>query len=557
VDKELGMAEERIGAPESEARTYWAWTELFRTFQVALDPKKLLLAAAGIVVMFLGWWVLAVIFYNSRSEPRQADYDANRYIQRNQSLTPEEAQRLAQHDYQVDLDKYKLLYALAGPGDSAAPEEWKHRAGTLRAVPWNEDRGPNPYLLATGQLGRPWTQGQFWDWLITRQFRVLIEPLVKFLRPVILLLNPYAGGWNRVYLLFVTLWTLLTWAFFGGAITRLAAVQLAGKDRPGLVEAFRFVTARYVSYLAAPLVPLVFVALIVVLAVLYSLIHLIPVVGDLADSVAWPILLLLGFGQAILLVGLVGYPLMYATISAEGSDTFDALSRSYNYVYQSPWSYIWYSFVAVVYGAALVFFIGFMGSLVVYLTKWSLSQDPLTDTFVSRRVDNLFAYAPTSFQWRDLLVDVPALKADASPEARDAYLTSTFYWWNYVSAFMVSTWVALVFLLVVGFGYSYFFTAFTMVYLLMRRKVDDTELDEVYLEEDEAEEPLPPPAPPAAAPSGPGAPLQMVEAPALRTPPAPAAPATDGANQGAPPADVVPPPPAGTERPPEGAPPVG
>src|SRR5207253_5460843 len=54
MDKELGMADERIGVPESEERTYWAWTELFRTFQVALDPKKLLLAAVGIVAMWLG-----------------------------------------------------------------------------------------------------------------------------------------------------------------------------------------------------------------------------------------------------------------------------------------------------------------------------------------------------------------------------------------------------------------------------------------------------------------------------------------------------------------------
>src|SRR5438034_10546778 len=85
---------------------------------------------------------------------------------------------------------------------------------------------------------------------------------------------------------------------------------------------------------------------------------------------------------------------MYSTISTEGSDTFDALSRSYNYVFQSPWNYIWYSLVAVLYGAVLVFFVVFMGSLVVYLTKWSLSQTPFTETtFPSRRIDNLFYYA--------------------------------------------------------------------------------------------------------------------------------------------------------------------
>src|SRR5438034_1865064 len=99
---------------------------------------------------------------------------------------------------------------------------------------------------------------------------------------------------------------------------------------------------------------------------------------------------------------------MYSTINTEGSDTFDALSRSYNYVFQSPWNYIWYSLVAILYGAVLVFFVVFMGSLVVYLTKWSLSQTPLTETtFPTRRIDNPFEYAPTSLHRHDLLVTNP------------------------------------------------------------------------------------------------------------------------------------------------------
>ena len=76
-------------------------------------------------------------------------------------------------------------------------------------------------------------------------------------------------------------------------------------------------------------------------------------------------------------------------------------------------------------------------------------------------------------------------------------------------------------LLVVGFGYSYFWTASTIIYLLMRRKVDDTEMDEIHLEE-EPEQPWTPPAP-AAPPAGEPAkgnatPAQMVEPPAMRHP---------------------------------------
>jgi hypothetical protein len=489
------MADERFGTPASESQTYWGWTELFRTFQIALDPKKLILAAAGIVAMWIGWCLLSLAFYEARSKPVDADFQQATYEAR--GMSSEDAKKRAAEDLTAAQARYQLIEDLAG------------KYGAFRIAPWHENRGPNPFQLATGRLGRPWTAGHSLDWLLTDQVPVLIEPLVKLLRPIVLLLSPKADGWNRIYLILITFWTLLVWGIFGGAITRLAAVQLAGKDRPGIFEAIRFVVARYISYVSAPMVPLACVALIVLLSVIYGFIHLIPVVGDIADSVAWPFLILLGFGQAVLLIGMVGYPLMYATISAEGSDTFDALSRSYNYVLQSPWNYIWYSIVAVIYGAVLVFFVGFMGSMVIYLTKWSVSQTPGTEYFASRRVDNLFIFAPTSFGWRDLLIGV---EPGADPEARVEALRSNFYSWNYFSAAFVSLWITLIFLLVIGFAYSYYFTAFTQIYYLMRRKVDDVELDEVYLEEDEPEEPHLPPAPPATAPPG-GTTLPIVEAP--------------------------------------------
>ena len=204
----------------------------------------------------------------------------------------------------------------------------------------------------------------------------------------------------------------------------------------------------------------------------------------------------------MLLVGLVGYPLMYTTLSTEGSDTFDALSRSNNYVYQAPWNYIWYCLVAVVYGAILVFFVCFMrfaGRL-----PHQVEREPDAGHGVFRRrgrVENLFRVrAPSRSDGGNLLGgDV------AQSERRPAE------WYNQISATLVSLWVMLVFLLVIGFGYSYFFSAGTMIYLLMRRKVDETEMDEVYLEEDEPDEPLLPPSPPATAPPT-GQPLQMVEA---------------------------------------------
>jgi hypothetical protein len=171
-----------------------------------------------------------------------------------------------------------------------------------------------------------------------------------------------------------------------------------------------------------------------------------------------------------------------------------------------------------------VFFVVFMGSLMVYLGKWAVSQTPFVKV-TGRDPSFLFVYAPTSFHWRDLLLEGgPAASASGviTPEAYAEYYNSL-RGWNQAGAFLVSIWVYLLFLMVLGFAYSYFWTAGTIIYLLMRRVVDDTEVDEVYLEEDESESPYSAPLPevPEPAPAG-GPSLTMVEPPSLKTPPPPA-----------------------------------
>ena len=51
------MAEEQVGPRPA------AWTKIFTGFKVALDLKKLLLAAAGVLTTAIGWWLLSIIAY--------------------------------------------------------------------------------------------------------------------------------------------------------------------------------------------------------------------------------------------------------------------------------------------------------------------------------------------------------------------------------------------------------------------------------------------------------------------------------------------------------------
>jgi hypothetical protein len=540
------MAEELVEPRRLNLRQWLPWTELFNGFRVALDPKKLLMAAAGILAMACWWWLWSVVFYSSRAKPEwPKDYPTSNYRSdgENEAAATDKAWRV----FKSDRAKWNLLYETAGaPGPDGRPEDTdagdladnpqefdvlkrqidqKERAvtpkpyGTLRTWPFFEDRGPNPYFLVTGQA-RFANAGEFFYWLVYTEIPVLVEPLVKFLRPVLYLFRATVGFWNYVYLGIVILGTLAIWALFGGAITRMAAVQIARKEKIGMGEALRFTLARWVSFFSAPLFPLLFILVLVVLAIVFGLFHLIPVFGDVVvDGLGWPLILLAGLVMAVVLVGLVGWPMMYATISAEGSDSFDALSRSYSYVYQSPWHYLWYTLVALAYGMVVVFFVGFMGSLIVYLGEWAVRQTPFAKK-VDRDPAFLFVYAPTSYGWRDLLLQGTDAEVNGvvSEKALHSYV-GTFQPYNKWGAFLVAVWVYLFFLMILGFAYSYFWTAGTIIYLLMRRDVDDTEVDEVYLEEDEAESAYSAPVPEAPEPSPPGGPgLTMVEAPTLKTP---------------------------------------
>lgn len=682
------MAEGQTGA-RNESWQAAPWAKLFSAFRIAILPSKLFLAAAGILVMALGWWVLSWAAYGLSSKPMPED---DRYLpsattpqQREEAWTRFKAARrswnllhelagnralpkdagdrantLQEYDYDRTYEEsskpvrvrakaageYVLLigereYPLAT--DKKATDELaklrsdvdvrvqikdankvyvndipvtltsKHltevqehlevlkareqldaetdkkkrevielvrtqRAsreykpyGRLRILPWWEYRGPNPYLVVTEPSYRDEYRATFFD----VQIPVLLEPLFKFFAPVVYFFNADANFGIRFYLLLVILFTLAVWGYFGGAITRIAVVQAARpNEKVGLFEALRFARSRFQSFFSAPLIPLVFLAVLTLFMIFLGFIQGFTFfVGDILLAIVfWPLIFIMALVMALVLVGLIGWPLMYATISAEGSDSFDALSRSYSYVFQAVWRYVWYAAVALVYGAILIFFVGFMGSLVVYLGKWGVSQTPFlasSEPTRDRDPTYFFYYAPKSFGWRDLLLhghpqaekrtDVirpngkPGEELEMKQTYRDALTLP-----NRIGAIFVAVWLFLLFLLVLGFAYSYFWTASSIIYLLMRWKVDDTELDEIHLEEEE--EPLPemPVAVPpttAATPAGtPG--FTMVETPALRTPegagppnnPPPTAPppappsALPGEAAGSPPPPEPPPP---------------
>ena len=148
---------------------------------------------------------------------------------------------------------------------------------------------------------------------------------------------------------------------------------------------------------------------------------------------------------------------MHATISAEGSDGFDAVSRSYSYVFQRPLHYLFYGVLAAVMGVLGLFVVEFFAGAVWYLTAWSISWGSGNE-LIGRVMD------------------------------RDPTLGRTDQW----GAEIINFWHGGIRLIVIGYAFAYFWTAVSAVYLLLRFDADGAELNQVYFDEADATYGLPP-----------------------------------------------------------------
>ena len=403
-----------------------AWWELFpwlgiiRTFRLAIAARVLVLGAAGILITATGWSAVgSILGTDSPATAWLAPFTVCPW----ETITEAVPNRPTLPNLGRGPDRYLSLMPIRGDqmgGPRRAPGERAERAGPM--VPATSHWQPHDPIAS------PWA--------------LLTEPATGGLlnnRPKNVSLHA------AVCLVVCGLLSAAVWAFFGAAISRIAAVQLAAGEQVGMGPALRFACRKWPSYFAAPLLPLGGVLLAAIPVVILGLIM--RALGLWLGIFFWPFVLLAGFLMALLLAGvLFGWPLMWATISTEGTDSFDALSRSYAYTFQRPLHYFFYAVVAG--------FIGWLG--------WLLVQN--------------FA---AGVVWMGYL----AASWGCGSEQVDAMLGRD----GGVGAAFIHFWAGCVKLLAVGYLFSYFWTAATAIYLLLRRDVDATEMDEVFLDADLSE----------------------------------------------------------------------
>jgi hypothetical protein len=284
-----------------------------------------------------------------------------------------------------------------------------------------------------------------------------------------------------LYFIIYFIFCLAVWALAGGAICRLSALHATRDEKIPLGEAFGFASRKFLSFFSAPLVPILFVLGCCVPLLITGIIGLIPGLGELVVGLGFVVILLISVAMAMVIIGGIGgFGLLYPTIAIEGSDTFDAFSRAYSYVYGRPWRTIFYTLVTAIYGTLCFVFVKLLVSLIFKIA---------------------YSITGATMNWADASYAAPLGKLQAmwfgpsfsGPFFGRFYLFPLGFAEKIASAF-IALWVFAMVGLVIAFAISFFFSGYTGIYLLLRRVVDSTEMDEVYVEEFETKmpEPLPP-----------------------------------------------------------------
>jgi hypothetical protein len=279
----------------------------------------------------------------------------------------------------------------------------------------------------------------------------------------------WAFRYHPIYCTIFFLIKLAIISIAGGAICRIAALQFAHGEKPGMFESLHFSTRRFLSFFTAPLIPLVIIGIVGGFVMLLGLIGNIPWAGEVLMGVFALLALIAGAIVAVLLIGTVaGFNLMFPAVAYDGSDCFDAMSRSLRYVYSHPWRMGFYSSIAAVYGAICYLFVRFFAFLLLTATYVFL------DIGIYKEIEGISKL--------ERIWSRPAFLNLLGPDQVVAVSLP-----QDIAGWIVYLLVLLVIGLVVAFIVSFYFSANTIIYALLRNRVDDTAIEDVYTQLEEAE----------------------------------------------------------------------
>jgi len=412
-------------AREHSIRQVWddlAFPELTRSLKLALGPTKVALSFLFVLMLCGVGFVMDLMTRSVTVLPVPALAAAGQ--EDSFLLKPDELSAYLESPFRTR--EYIQIYKQRSPGRGVFSTLWNYFASRFNHA--------TTHLL---ELGTSNLFANLWNvlanlWLCFRALAWAIE------------FHPF---YSVIYFTFA----FLLFCFFGGAICRCAALDFSRNERPGLGEVLQFARERYTSFLTAPLIPLGILAGFSVFLMLVGVLGNIPRAGELIIALLIGILFLLGLAMTVLLFAtLAGGCLLFPAVAYERTTGLDAIGRAFSYVINQPVWMVFYSLIELILGTLFYLFIRLFVYLILRLSYLMLSVG-----FRSEQIDKLHRIwtEPTFFH----LLNAP-LKATT--------------WSEQAAAFLIQLNLLFIVGLVMALIVSYFFSSITVLYGLMRKKVD-------------------------------------------------------------------------------------
>ncbi|MFG0331289.1 MAG: hypothetical protein ACF8PN_15485 [Phycisphaerales bacterium] len=261
---------------------------------------------------------------------------------------------------------------------------------------------------------------------------------------------------HPVFLAVYGLWFFIV-VFIGGAmISRSVACEFAITQYIPWTEALAFALKRSLTLISTALLPAIAIVIGLLLLAIGGLLFRIPALDVLGGLLYGPALFG-GFLLAIILVlGVFGFGLFVPAVTVESADAPDAISRAFAYVKNRPLHLLWYLVLASI--------IGWLGFVVVAGLAW------LTI--------NLTAYGASMFFESSAVLEHAEARSlvDFSGYGSELDLSPT----GRAAVALIGLWKTIIAGLVAGYLFSFSYAAWTVIYFLLRKVVDDQDLDEIW-----------------------------------------------------------------------------
>jgi len=266
-----------------------------------------------------------------------------------------------------------------------------------------------------------------------------------------LLIDLPSRNWNesRGFVIFMIPICIITWAGIGGAVSRIAACDLAGGERIGVRDAMAFGVRRFSLLAGAIVFPCILVGLLIALMALPALLLTVPVLNVLVGML-WIVVLIAGlFAAFLIFVGVPGLPLLVPAVACEHCDPVDALQRVCACILRRPLHFVFYWVIWLAGLLAGCVLIGLFVALVVRLPA--------------------------------MLAAVFSGAIVFAADAQGGVMIDPIAGWSgKLSAGFVSFWGSLVALALPAWIFSYLAGGWTAVYLVLRRASDGRDIDEIW-----------------------------------------------------------------------------